>query len=177
MKGAIVKCLEDLVRNKFGTAKWSAILVDAGLSPGTMYSLLQDVDDAETLRLLQSACRVLNISLEQASDAFGEHWVTVYAPRTYCYFFETAKTAADFLLSLDGVHSTVTSMMKNARPPRFSYEWDDPKTLRMIYKSDRNLAILVVGLARGAGKYYKEKLEVSLVDPKTVKVTFEKARA
>ncbi|MBI5478743.1 MAG: heme NO-binding domain-containing protein [Deltaproteobacteria bacterium] len=172
MKGTIIRCLDELVTSRFGGDKWKEILRETGLPPFKLYIPLQDVDDDEALRLIQSTCKVLGLSLQQAADAFGEYWMTVYAPKVYKSFLEKAKSARDFLLAMDQLHTTVTSTMANARPPHFDYEWTDPKTLHMIYKSHRNLLPLLAGLARGVGKYYGQDLEVSIVPPNRVRIVF-----
>jgi hypothetical protein len=117
-------------------------------------------------------CSVLNISLVQAADAFGDYWSTVYAPKIYGAFYDTAKSAREFLLKMDDVHTIMTSTVSDAHPPRFEYEWKDDKTLIMKYKSRRGLIDFVVGLAKGVGKYYKEDLNATKLGDDRVKITF-----
>jgi len=81
MKGAIINCLEELVVNGFGKDKWEAAFEKAGFEKNTFFLSIQDIDDAKVLKKLVGAvCSVLNISLPQAADAFGEYWRCTYAP-------------------------------------------------------------------------------------------------
>jgi len=163
MKGTIVKCIEELVTKKFGLAKWKECLKKAGVSEGRLYNTTEDVADAEVMAIVKGASAVASLSMEQVMDAFGEHWCTVYAPAVYKVYFEKAKSAREFLLNLDQVHTAMTKSIKSARPPHFRYEWQGDKHLIMHYSSDRGLVALMPGLVRGVGKYFKENLKVSAI--------------
>ena len=172
MKGTIARCLAEMVTEKFGEDKWQAALEKAGLDKNTLFLPTQNVDDDVALKVVGSVCSVLNISLVQAADAFGEYWSTVYAPTMYGAFYDAAGSAREFLLKMDRVHVTMTRTVPDAHPPRFEYEWQDDKTLIMTYKSPRGLIDFVVGLAKGVGKYYKENLYVAKLGSDRVKIVF-----
>ncbi len=171
MKGVIPNCLGQLVVNKFGKDKWEAALKLAGLEKNSTFLATQDVPDAAVLKVVDSVCKVLNISLEQAADAFGEYWVCTYAPGIYKPYYQQAASAREFLLKMDEVHRLTTERIPNANPPSFQYTWLDKKTLVMKYKSKRNLSVFMVGLVKGVGKYYKESLMVTKQGD-DVKITF-----
>ncbi len=161
MKGVIPSCLGQLVVSKFGKDKWEAALKLAGLEKNSSFLATQDVPDAAVLKVVDSVCKVLNISLEQAADAFGEYWVCTYAPSIYKSYYQQAASAREFLLKMDEVHRLTTERIPNAHPPSFQYTWLDKKTLVMKYNSKRNLSVFMVGLVKGVGKYYKESLMVT----------------
>ncbi len=77
------------------------------------------------------------------------------------------------LLKLDSIHTTVTKNIPNSRPPKFSYEWKDEKTLLMTYNSQRNLIDLFIGLAKGVGKYYRENLSIKKLSTNNIEITFD----
>jgi hypothetical protein len=172
MKGVIAHCLRQLVVNNFGQAKWDAALIEAGLDKDTQILVTQDIEDATVLKVVGSVCKVLNISLEQAADAFGEYWVCTYAPKIYKAYFQGKNSARELLLKMDEVHQLTTASIPNARPPRFDYTWQGDKTLIMKYKSHRQLIDFLVGLVKGVGKYYNEPLQVSKMGGDSVKIVF-----
>ena len=172
MKGTIVNCLEDLIRTQFGKEKWEQSIQEAELPSTTMFLPMADIDDALVIKLVQAVCKTLHITLEQAADAFGDHWVNVYAQKMYPLFFKTHTNAKDFLLGMDDLHRTMTRTLTNAKPPHFKYEWQNDRTLLMHYKSHRGLVDFVVGLAKGVGRYYKETLRVTKINKTTVKIIF-----
>jgi hypothetical protein len=161
MKGTIVKCLEELVRTKHGDERWRAILARSGMSPTTLFFTMSVVPDGDVVALLGSTANVLGITLEAAMDAFGDYWSTTYAPSIYGAYFKKAKGAKEFLLNLDHIHVAMTKTA-GASPPRFRYEWRGERLLVMHYDSPRGLVALMPGLIRGVGRYFNERLTVSV---------------
>ena len=135
MKGIIADCLGKLIESKFGKDKWINCLEDAGISRYTTFTPSQDIPDADVLKVVQSVCKVLNLTLQQAADAFGDFWVNDYAPKIYQPYYNRSKSAKEFLLNMDNVHKITTESIPNAHPPRFIYDWENDNTLVMIYKS------------------------------------------
>jgi hypothetical protein len=172
MKGTIVKCLQELVAAQFGQDKWEQSLTDIGLRPSTIFWPMSDIDDAQVMKLVEAVCKNLDITLDQAADAFGDYWVNVYSQKMYPMYYERKSTAKDFLLDMDNVHVQMTRAMEKARPPRFDYEWKDDKTLIMHYKSQRGLVDFLAGLARGVGKHYNEDIQVTTLGPDRVQIVF-----
>lgn len=174
MKGAIVQCLGDLVKSNFGSDKWENSLEKAGLSKTSFFMPLQNVDDDKVMKIIESVCKVMNITPAQAADAFGDYWVNVYAPKLYNSYYKGASSSKEFLMKMDSVHDSVTKNIQNAHPPRFEYEWRDPKTMIMRYKSNRGLIDILAGLVKGVGKYYKEDLIITKMSNDKLQIVFPK---
>ena len=115
---------------------------------------------------------VLNIDMVKFCDYFGEFWVCDYSQKSYKHFYDRCKNAKEFLLKMDNLHVIMTKTIKNANPPRFDFNWKDDKTLIMNYKSKRNLIDMLVGLARGVGKFYKENIKVTKIANDKIQVVF-----
>ncbi|MCP4543210.1 MAG: hypothetical protein GY832_39355 [Chloroflexi bacterium] len=160
MQGTIVKCLAEMVTEKFGRRKWDEVLERTGLRKDHIFLTTEDVDDQVVLKMVDSVFKILEISLVRAADAFGDYWINVYAPKIYHAYFSASQSAKEFLLRMNSVHQAMTQILPNARPPEFDYEWQDEKRLIIKYHSHRGLIDFVVGLAKGVGKYYKEDLTV-----------------
>jgi len=73
---------------------------------------------------------------------------------------------------MDNIHKMVTQNIPNAHPSRFTYDWENDKTLVMIYNSDRGLIDFLVGLIKGVGMYYKENLKVMKLANDKVQIIF-----
>ncbi len=172
MKGTIVKCLKDLIEEKFGKDQWTEISRKSGFTQGFI-NITADIDDSIVMSLLENTCSVLEISLPEAADAFGDYWVNDYAPRIYKSVYGRFSNAREFILGLNTVHSQVTADIPNAQPPELEYESIDDKTLIVTYKSKRELVDVFVGLAKGLGRYYQEALQVVKLDDTTVRIVFE----
>jgi hypothetical protein len=174
MKATITNCLAQLVESKFGKDRWNAILKDSGLEQhaGMFRISPADVPDDHVVKLIGSTCKVLGISAQQAADAFGEYWCCTYAPKLYAPIVKRFKNAKEMILGMDNVHIDMTETIPNARPPRFEYVWEDKKTLVVDYKSTRNMIDIYIGLVKGVGTLFKEKLAVTKISPHRVEIVF-----
>ena len=174
MKGTITRCLAELVSDKFGADQWTTILADAGLSDQaeSLTSLSADIEDAAIGKLLGSTCKVLGISLPQAADAFGEYWCCTYAPRLYPAIVDRFKTAKEMVLGMDQVHGELTRSVPGANPPRIVYEWQDDRTLRTTYQSNRGMLDIFIGLVKGAGVYFNEDIKVAKIGANMAEIVF-----
>jgi hypothetical protein len=96
----------------------------------------------------------------------------VYAPKVYKVYYRGKNTAKEMLMDMDKVHQVVTERIPDARPPRFEYEEQGDKVLIMKYKSSRDMLIFLMGLIKGVGNHFNEKLTISKAGPDKVKVIF-----
>ena len=172
MKGAIVQCLGDLAKTNFGNDKWEQSLETAGLNKASFFMPVQNIDDEKVMKIITSLCKVANITLAQAADAFGNYWVNVYAPKLYGSYYKGANNSRELLLKMDEIHANVTKNIPNALPPRFEYEWKDNRTMIMKYKSNRGLIDILLGLVKGVGRYYKEDLKVTKISSDKLEIIF-----
>jgi len=172
MKGTIITCLREIVIGAGGDDVWQACLSGAGFETYTVFTLGEEVPDHKAVRLIQVICEKLGLTLEQAGDAFGEHWVTSYAPRLYQHLYGRYPTARDFFTNINEMHDRVTKHITDAKPPRFRLEWTSPIALVMHYESHRGLIDVAVGMARAMGRLYKESLVVTKLSPKALRIVF-----
>jgi hypothetical protein len=172
MKGVIFCCLAELVKEKMGVDKWRTILEKSGMSPSTNFLPTEDIADNVIAQTIQNTCTVLNFSVEQAADAFGDYWVNTYASKIYKVYFNGKNTAKELLLNMDSVHKTVTQSIPNAHPPRFDYKWKNDNTLVITYHSKRGMIDFLLGLIKAVGKHFKETLIVTKIDATQIEVVF-----
>lgn len=171
MKGVIANCLYEMVVNRFGQVRWKNILSNSGLPENHQFYNHHDIDDAMILKVVGKTCDELGITLEQAADAFGEYWMTEFAPRKYYAFVLSHTSARSFLLSMSRVHQKVTNS-ENANPPNFTFEELDNNRITMTYISQRNLEVFWIGLIKGVGKYFKENIDIKPISKSKVELTF-----
>lgn len=157
---------------KFGQQEWEEIMIASGLQPNKIIMATNDFDDEQVVAMVQNSCKVLNQSLEQVADYFGEFWMTSYAVSVYKPYFGTTATAKEFMIKLNDIHVKVTKYVPNAHPPKFEYEWKDDNMLILTYISQRGLIDFVVGLAKGVGIYFNQKLSVRKISSTRVEILF-----
>ncbi len=172
MKGTIVIALQDLVKNKFGQENWTDILKKSNLPEDNVFYSHYDIDDKIVMTLLQNTCEVLNMTLEQTAEVYGNYWMNEYAPKKYFAFFVRKKTAKEFLLEMNRLHSKITNKIKNARPPKFEFEELEDNKIIMSYYSARNLELIWIGLIKGVGTYFNEDIKIKKLGRSKVELTF-----
>lgn len=174
MKGVIVKCVEELIKTKFGQSKWEEILEKTGLDKKAVFVVSQDVPDETIMKVIDVIGKVLGLTRQQVFEAFADYWTMTFAPKVYPMYYKGKNNAKEFILAMDKVHENTAKTVPGAKPPRFDYEWKDDKTLIMTYKSHRNLLDLVIALVQSVGKYYKENLKVTKMGANKVEIQFSK---
>ena len=173
MKGVIPRCLAEWVQDKYGTDQWKAILKSTGQDPDMPnFLVVANVDDSLVMQLVESTRKALGLSLEELADAYGSYWMDTFAPKYYSAYFRNVNSAAEFLLKIDWIHTMSTRTIQGAKPPRFTYNWRDDRTLEIGYDSNRGLIDFAVGLARGVGKHFGENLRVTKTSPTQFQVKF-----
>jgi methyl-accepting chemotaxis protein len=173
MKGTIVLCIADIVKSVGGDAKWREILEKSGLPEDLKLTRISDVDDATIQTVLGNICKVLNLSLQQVIDVFGDYWVNVYSPKHYKAYTYGINSAKALIMGMDKIHEQVTRILPNAHPPRFDFEEINEKTLKVHYKSHRKMIDFYIGLVKGVGKMFKTNLKVKKLSDEYVEITFE----
>jgi len=164
MKGIINQCAVELVKNKFGEEKLKQILKEAGLPEDIEIVALEDYPDEVTVKFIEAASKVLNITPEDVMLAFGDYWVNEFAPKKFRVIYGKYKTAKDFLRGMDETHKWATQTMEGSTPPHFEYEEPDENTIIMHYFSRRKLTKILEGLIKGVLKYFKTEAEVTQID-------------
>lgn len=172
MKGVIFGCLKEMAENQYGTEEWARALERAGLPKKTSFMSIADVDDEVIAGVMAALQGVVGRTERQVSDDFGRYWVSNYASKRYPEYFEGVHSAMDLLRQVDSVHVATASTVRNARPPRFTYESIDESTLVMEYHSARGLMSLFQGLVRGTAEHYGQEADISVVGPNKVRIAF-----
>jgi hypothetical protein len=173
MKGTVVVCLKEMVHKRAGREAWERILTTAGFAANELFTMNEDVADDRVTALMGATCKVLGWDQQRTFDEFGEYWMVDYGPRIYIAFYDGKKNSREFLLTMDNVHIVVTNSMANARPPRFTYDMVDAKTMVMTYDSPRGMLDLMISFIKGVGKYYKENLQITKLPANKVQIVFE----
>jgi len=173
MRGTIVLAFKELVERDFSEVTWKEALKQCNLSTEKPISPKQNIKDTILYCIVEKLRELTGLELNKIFDAFGDYWMNVYAPKHYPVFFEYSTYARDFILKVDCIHQILTTQFPRSVPPRFSYTWEDDKTLIIEYHSQRHLIDLIPGLIKGTGRYFDEELEVEKISETKVKVKFK----
>lgn len=172
MKGVVVLCLKNMLKERYGKNAYDRILTKSGIDPRTIIRAGDDFEDELVFNIVQNTCAELDLTPIELSTQFGEYWMLVYAPKLYFVYFMGIDNSKDFILKMNEVHDRTTKNIPNSRPPRFEFKWLNDKHLIMSYYSHRPMVDYFVGLLKGVGKYFSEDLQVQKLDDKNVEIIF-----
>jgi hypothetical protein len=172
MKSIIAVCgLRDMVIEKFGNSTWELVLERSGLPKDTVFLPTENAPDELVMKVANNLCAVLEITIEQAADAFGEYWMKSYAPKVYHNLHILVPSSRDFLLRLNDIHNKVKKALEGTQVPYFNYDWQDANTLIMTCESIRHMPFFI-GLVRGVGRYFEESLAVNMWSSTQILIEF-----
>ena len=161
MYGLINKALRNMVIEKFGESRWSAILRASNVQSDAFLSMRQ-YDDQVTYDLVDAATETLGIAAEQCLEQFGYFWMTTAAPQHYDPLLQAAGTSAiTFLQNLNDMHQRISSTFVGYVPPSFHVSPLGNDRWRVLYVSTRKgLTPFVVGLLRGVGERFQTPIHI-----------------
>jgi hypothetical protein len=170
MKALIVHCLKEMFDEKYDPDVYAEACKMAGIE-NKHYLNNQDIEDEKVLALFNALAKKMHIDINSLFNAFGEYFNCVFAQKYFKSYYRTYKDTKEFLKAIDKIHVNVESVYGGSNPPRFDVEENGNKLI-IHYKSSRDLIDLLVGLVKGAAKYYNQNISVNKIDNKTVELTF-----
>ncbi|MFZ4784286.1 MAG: heme NO-binding domain-containing protein [Flavobacteriales bacterium] len=167
MYGLVNKAIKGFVVKSFDEETWVKICDHAKFEDYDFLSFQSYPDDL-TYRLVGSASALLNMSQESILEAFGEYWILYTASEGYSDMLSVSgSTFPEFIGNLDMLHFRVSNIMPELRPPMFTSQMIDERSLVLHYASDRpGLTHMVIGLLRGLGKRFDLEVDVSMIESK-----------
>ncbi len=165
MYGLIHTALRGMVQEGFDESTWDQIVSRSGV-PADSFLTMRSYEDDITLALVGAAAEVLELSVSDALEAFGEYWITEFAPNEYSMLLDhVGKTPFDFLRNLDDLHDRISTVFTEFKPPSFRVEVIDEKLARVTYRSGRSgLTPFVLGIMQGLDARFEQKVEIESID-------------
>ncbi len=162
MYGLLNQAVEQVLRTKFGDARWAAIRARATVTLPPVFVGMQTYPDAVTYSLVAAASDELEMPAAELFEALGEYWIIHTAQHGYGDLLVLGgSTFIDFLQNLDRLHAHVAVSFPELRPPTFWCTDVTDRTVRLHYASEREgLAPMVVGLVRGLGTMFATDVTV-----------------
>uniref|UniRef100_A0A667WFL9 guanylate cyclase n=1 Tax=Myripristis murdjan TaxID=586833 RepID=A0A667WFL9_9TELE len=129
-------CFQSLVIERFGQETWDKLSSVAGVQ-GT-FMTYGVYDDILTLRLVQEACSMLDVSSEVVLKLFGEHFFTFCKQAGYDTMLKTlGGNLTEFIENLDALHSYLALSYQEMNAPSFRVEKTEDGNMLLHYYSDR----------------------------------------
>ncbi|MBS0618171.1 MAG: heme NO-binding domain-containing protein [Spirochaetes bacterium] len=161
MHGMVFSELKKFVEIALGAQGWDQLLTDSGLGK-KVYLSSKAYPDEEIVALISGASQKTGKPLNELLRDFG----TFIAPSLislYGHLLDPEWRTLDVIEQTEEVvHTVVRAKNPGAEPPKLIVERLSPDEVVLHYKSARKLADVAVGIGRGVGKHFKEKLEIRI---------------
>uniref|UniRef100_A0A8C1J8E3 guanylate cyclase n=1 Tax=Cyprinus carpio TaxID=7962 RepID=A0A8C1J8E3_CYPCA len=150
--GFINTCLKSLVIERFGEETWENLRLMAGVQETFM--TYEIYNDDITLRLVQEACKMLDISSEVVLKLFGEYFFSFCKMSGYDTMLRTlGGNLVEFIENLDALHSYLALSYEAMNAPSFRVErMDDGRILLHYYSDRKGLYHIVPGIIEAVAK-------------------------
>ena len=162
MKGVVFTEFLEMVENEFGYETVDQIITAGKLPSEGVYTAVGTYDHQEMFTLVGELSKKTNIKPEVLVESFGKYLFQTFT-KAYPQMFAGSPGLFSFLSKIeDTIHVEVQKLYPDAQLPTFDTRRIGTDKLEMIYHSERRLAMLAIGLIKGAIKYFPEKANVEI---------------
>lgn len=161
MKGVVFTELVEFVEEKLGFEIADKMLEEAKLSHGGAFTQGGNYPFSEMVQVLTALSKITGKAPNDLLEIFGEHMFHVLV-KIYGKNIREDNNALDFIDSVENyVHVEVKKLYPDADLPTFTTTSKSENALTLIYKSEKKLDALALGLIRSCGVYFGEKLTIT----------------
>ncbi|WP_415886465.1 heme NO-binding domain-containing protein [Neptuniibacter sp. QD37_6] len=161
MLGIVFTEFMEMVEEKFSADVLDEVLETPGLKSDGVYTSVGYYDHKDMVKMVVELSKQVDVPVDDLIEAFGQYLFGILISK-YPTLKENISSALDFLETVDGtVHKQVKKLYPEAELPEFDCERIDQSTLNLHYRSKRPFSILALGLIKGCGDFFGDKLEVT----------------
>jgi hypothetical protein len=162
MKGIVFTEFMEMVETKFDEDMLEEVIEEAGVND--VYTAIGTYPHSDMVQLVVALSAKSGIEVAQLLEAFGGYLLNSFT-QLYPHFFEKVHNSFDFLQQVEGfIHVEVKKIYPEAELPQFVTKRLSSTQLEMIYKSDRRMGALAVGLIRGCLNFFGDDGEVRIIN-------------
>jgi hypothetical protein len=159
MKGIVFSEFMDLVEEKFGLELLDELIESTELPSGGSYTAVGTYPHSEMVSMVVRLSELTKVPVSDLLNVFGRHLFQTFH-KNYPGFFAEVKHPFDLLEQIDNhIHVEVKKLYPDAELPRFEAERSDAE-MTLIYRSERKMSDLALGLIEAAAEHYETDLKV-----------------
>jgi hypothetical protein len=161
MKGIVFTEFFEMVEQKFGYEVVDEIISNSNLPSNGIYTAVGTYPSKEMVTLVEQLHVKSGLAVDALYQVFGEYLFHSLM-KAYGHMFAEIKDSFQMLKAIDQhIHVHVKMLYPDAELPQFDVCEVDHSTLKMIYKSERRMSDLAIGLIKGCLSHFSEKAEIS----------------
>src|SRR5579871_437453 len=161
MHGLILVTWEQYLADRFGEAFLARYRKELGETASNAPLTTRLYDDATLLAGLSATRRLSGCTADDLLRGYGHHFLLNGLTSHLCAaLLRQVDTARDLLLLMRQAHRQLGTTATQVTPPLFRYEAirGDPRGLRLLYDSPRQLCAVLWGAIEGAAERYQERV-------------------
>ena len=162
MLGIVFTEFLDMVEKQFGYDTVDKIIRKSKLKSEGIYTSVGTYDHQEIFDLVAQLSKQTGTKTEELIEAFGKYLFSTFTKAYPDMFIGNGKLFSFLSRIEDTIHVEVQKLYPDAQLPTFETTQIDTQQLQMVYHSDRRLALLALGLIKGAIKYFGEMATVRI---------------
>ncbi|XP_078266183.1 guanylate cyclase soluble subunit beta-2-like [Rhinoraja longicauda] len=165
MYGFINTCLKSSIIETFGEETWEKLRIAAGV-PDTFMTYKVYSDD-NTMRLVEEACKLLDLKPEMLLKQFGEYFFEFCKRSGYDRMLRTlGGNLMEFIENLDPLHRYLSLSYQEMNAPSFRVEKNEDNSMLLHYYSDRKgLYHIVPGIIGAVAKdFFNSEVTMKIVN-------------
>ncbi|SMB92229.1 Methyl-accepting chemotaxis protein [Desulfonispora thiosulfatigenes DSM 11270] len=162
MKGSVVGTWINSLQSFFGNKLVDEVLKENNWEPDRIISPTEDIADNEAFNIISLISKKVNKTKAEIWRQIGKQ--NIYSFESWFPSYFDRPSLKDFLLAMDEIHRQLTKKIPGATPPRLIATEVSPKQIEITYISKRGLFDYFLGLLEGSAEYFKEKLDVTILD-------------
>lgn len=164
MKGIVFVELLKMAEDLLGEDRVDAVIAQADLPSGGVYTTVGNYPCAELTALVQGFSATSGVAPGELQRVFG-HWMMGVFAQHYPDFFAANPDALSMLESIESeIHVEVHKLYPDSELPRFDARRTAPDRLELDYASPRPLAPFCHGLIEGCLAHYGTTAEITAQD-------------
>jgi len=138
MYGILLESVQQLIRERYGDEAWRRVLVEAGLSPHSVFEVHRGYPD-DVLPTIADACSAVlfdgNRSADEFLAEFGRCFVGYTSRLGYAPVMRaTGRHFRDFLAGIDNLHETMRFSYPRMVSPSFYVSTEDARGCNLHYR-------------------------------------------
>ena len=167
MYGLVNRALQSLVINKLGREGWIEVCRKVHLDESDFVNFMP-YPDSVTYQIAAVAAQKMNFTLDQALEAFGEHWILFTVDEGYGDLISICGSSfVEFLNNINSLHARIRLLHPSISPPKITCSDIQKNSVKIHYFSHRDgLAPMVVGLIKGLAKRFNTSVNITLIQAK-----------
>lgn len=162
MKGTVVKIWINTLHKMYKKEEIEAILREASFDPNKAISPMEDISDQTVKEIISKIAGRYQISQEKLWYELGKDNIHTFY-EMYPIFFKKSNMFS-FLSSLNDIHQVVKRRIAGSKPAILNMEIVGNNTATLTYLSQRNMYDYFLGLLEGIKCFFKEKVDIKVLE-------------